>query len=259
MQGLSLPPSEKQQVQQFLENISKSESPTIQHTLNSLMAGRESAWMRYLKGAYNHPITWWIGIIQLQMQMGIWGHKWQGVSQTRASLLWQISKPIRNEAFQFIKGNDEPDLIMAIFKYNLKYRKADIMGRLSGGVFTNFASAGGLAGNRIAKKFKSVNRTRKVLNFIIASYGAAIKAIVEGEKTVAPIIQSIITGRAEQLPPNYGRFKSMVLSHEEKIALETVEYSIAEMLSLSQISTGLVPIKEFCTRPENIDLKSICP
>lgn len=254
--GLSL--ADKLEIQKFLENVSQSKVAATNHTINSLVSGRQSAWFRYLKGAYNHPITWWVGILQLQMQMGVWGHQRQSLSQTRSSLLWQISKPLRVEALQSIRLDSQPDLIMSIFKYNLKHRKADIMGRLSGGVFTNFASAGGLAGNRISKKFKNVNRTRKVLNFVIASYGAAIKAIAEGEKTIGPIIQSIITGTAEKLPPSYHKFNTMVLSHEEKIALETLEFSITEMLSLSQLSPGPVPIKEFCTRPENINLKSIC-
>lgn len=196
------------------------------------------------------------------MQMGIWEHKWKGISQTRASVLWQISSPLRKEAGDTFKGEgnpNTPDLLSTIFKYNLKYRKADVLGRLSGAKFTNFASTGGLAGTRAIKRIKGARFARGFVNLAIASYGAGIKAIIEGEKTLTPIIQAIITGTPEKLPPNYDRFKLMVLSHEEKVALETLELSITEMLSLSQLSPGPVPIKEFCTRPENISLKSICP
>lgn len=258
MQGLQLNNIDKQYVQRFLENISSKDNIAFTQSLQALMAGRESTWLRYLKGAYNHPVTWWIGIIQLQMQMGVWGHKWKGVAQVRANSLWQVSKPLRTEVYPLSSGPDGPNLLSAIFKYNIKYRKADILGRLSGGVFTNFASTGGIAGSRVLKRIKGAKFTRGALNFIIASYGAGIKAIIEGERTIAPIIQSIITGRTEQLPANYEKYKSMVLSRNEKVTLENLELYIGEMLSLSQLSPGPIPIKEFCTRPENINLKSIC-
>lgn len=49
--------------------------------------GNEAAWYRFVKGTYNHPITWWVGIFQLQMQMGIWGSCHRAVASTRASIV----------------------------------------------------------------------------------------------------------------------------------------------------------------------------
>lgn len=217
--------------------------------------GDEASWRRFIKGAYNHPITWWIGIFQLTMQMGIWGFRYRSMASTRASTLWQLSEPLRDEVSGLLKGEDMP-LLSDIVRYNLKYRKADIIGRFTGGTFTDFASTGGRFG---AKRLsKTEKRIRGYTNFGIASYGAAIKALAEEHKTLEAIIQSVLTGCPEHLPNGYRSDNSKPLSDEEGELLKNLESALGEVTSLTQVELDPVPIKEFCSRPENINLKGLC-
>jgi len=91
--------------------------------------GNGAYWSRFLKGAYNHPLTWWIGVFQLQMQTGLWGHHYQVLANSRASELWQLSKPLRDEASGWwLDGKDTP-MLSALIRYNLEHRKAGVMGK----------------------------------------------------------------------------------------------------------------------------------
>lgn len=189
------------------------------------------------------------------MQMGIWGHRYRSMASTRASVLWQLSQPLRDEARAGLKGEAMP-LLSDIVRYNLKHRKADIVGRLVGGGFTHYASMGGRLGNKRLSKFEkfAVGAT----NLGIASYGAAIKAITTGPKTLEAVIQSVLTGRPEHLPDGYRRDSGVPLTEEENRLLENVEAGLSEVMSLTQVGPGPTPIKEFCSRPENINLKGVC-
>jgi len=261
MPSLNLGITEKNDVQAFVENLQANPRELTGFT-TTFAHGNEAAWHRFLKGAYNHPITWWIGIFQLQMQMGIWGHQHRSAASTRASVLWKLSEPLRNEASGLLKGEDIP-MLSAIVRYNLKYRKADIAGRLAGGAFTNYASTGGRFGNKtLAKAGKatriSVKGIRMFTNLGLASYGAAIKALVQGHKTLEAIIQSILTGHPEHLPANYRSDSGTAPTQEEQELIDKLETALSEVMSLSQVAPGPVPIKEFCSRPENINLKGVC-
>ncbi len=154
-----------------------------------------------------------------------------------------------------LEGKSSP-LLSAIVRYNLKYRKADIVGRIAGGAYTNFASTGGRFGN------KRLSKTGKVIrgftNFGIASYGAAIKAMVKGHRTIEAVIQSVLTGRPEQLPEGYRNYTNESLTEWETKTLKNLESALSEVMSLTQVTPAPVPIKEFCSRPENVNLKSIC-
>lgn len=52
--------SDPKDAQAFLEGFANSQSP---------------AWLRYSEAIYNHPKTWWIGVIRLSMLTGVWGEK----------------------------------------------------------------------------------------------------------------------------------------------------------------------------------------
>lgn len=147
-------------------------------------------------------------------------------------------------------------MLSAIVRYNLQHRKADIVGRLLGSKFTNYASTGGRFGNKRLSKGGKLART--ITNFSIASYGAAIKALAEEHRTLEAIIQSVLTGRPEDLPAGYHSQSGAPLSEEETNLLENVESALSEVMSLTQVEPGPVPIKEFCSRPENINLKGVC-
>lgn len=255
MPSLNLSVREKNDVQAFVENLQANPRELTGFTV-TFAHGNEAAWHRFLKGAYNHPITWWIGIFQLQMQMGIWGSLHRTMASMRASVLWQLSEPLRNEASGLLKGEDMP-MLSAIVRYNLKYRKADIAGRFAGGAFTDYASMGGRLGSkRLSKNAKRIGR---YTNLGIASYGAATKALVQGHKSLEAIVQSILTGRPEHIPTSYRSDSSTAPpTQEEQELLDKLEMALSEVMSLTQVAPGPVPIKEFCSRPENINLKGVC-
>ncbi len=255
MTSLNLNIVEKRDIQIFLGNIQNSKQHEINNFAINFARGNETAWHRFIKGAYNHPITWWIGIIQLQMQMGIWGFQEKSRAQTRASLLWQVSKPIRDELAGLAGDNSTP-ILEAFVKYNLKHRKADIIGRFTGGIFTNYASTGGRFGNK--RLPSNAKKVRTITNLGIASYGAAIKAIAQGMNTYQAVIQSILTGRPEQISIEIQTSIQNSLSSEEIDLLGSITVSVSEAFPLAQMSPPPVPVKEFCLRPENINLKEIC-
>ncbi len=70
---LDLSFKEKDDVQIFIETLLSVSQNDFTGFTRMFARGNEAAWRRFVKGAYNHPVTWWIGIFQLQMQMGVWG------------------------------------------------------------------------------------------------------------------------------------------------------------------------------------------
>ncbi len=260
MTSLNLSASAKNDIQALVEHI-QINPRELDELARGAGGSNEAAWRRFLKGAYNHPITWWVGIFQLQMQMGVWGHRHRAVASTRASVLWQITQPLRNEVTGLASGKDAP-ILYAIVRYYLKHRKADIAGRLAGGAFTNYASMGGRLGNKglskAGTKGTAIKVTAAFTNFGIASYGAAITAVGEGHNSLEAVIQSILIGHTEHLPTNYRGASDVAPTQEELELLEKVESAVSEVMSLSQAQPAPVPIKEFCARPENVDLRGIC-
>ncbi|BBA32510.1 hypothetical protein sS8_0545 [Methylocaldum marinum] len=73
MSSLNLGFMEKNDVQSFIETLQSADRNEFAGFTMRFARGDEASWKRFIKGAYNHPITWWIGIFQLTMQMGIWG------------------------------------------------------------------------------------------------------------------------------------------------------------------------------------------
>lgn len=254
MSSLNLSFTEKDDVQVFIENL-QADPRTLDGFSTTFAHGNEAAWYRFIKGTYNHPITWWIGIFQLQMQMGVWGHRHRAAASTRANVLWQISSPLRDELVGMVHGESTP-LLSAIVRYNLKHRKADVIGRFVGGAFTNYASMGGRLGNKHLPK--TAKRVGTVTNLGIASYGAAIKAVGIGPKTLEAVIQSVLTGHPEHLPSGYRSDGDAPISKDESQVLQNVESVLSEVMSLTQVAPGPVPISEFCSRPENLNLKGVC-
>jgi hypothetical protein len=248
MNNLSLTNEQKQASQALVESLQSAPKKDLNSFVLNFSTS-EPAWHRFIKGAYNHPITWWIGIFQLQMQMGLWGHQRKSSANVLASTLWQITRPLRDEA-----STTGKDILLSVVKYNIKYKKSDMVGRLAGGAFTNYASTGGRAGKRIPKGLKyPINLS----NLILASYGAAIKAMASGHGNLESVIQSILTGRPESLQRSQLQ-STGELSPEEERLLNSSEVALTEVMALSQVLPSPMPVKEFCLRPENINLKSLC-
>src|SRR5690606_30211322 len=155
------------------------------------------AWRRYVDGIYNHPKTWWIGIIQTQMILGMWGEQRKAEASIRQStlarILHQLTTPSNRAQSEM--------LISEAVRFNLKHRKADITGRFHGGLFTNYASMGGRRGAGIPGQ--SIKWAGRITNLTIASFGATIAAIAANRKTAEDILNAIITGKTQPLPAGY--------------------------------------------------------
>lgn len=255
MSSVAIGHSEKQDIQKFFENLQHAHTKETQAFAISFAQGNEASWRRFIKGAYNHPITWWVGIFQLQMQMGVWGHNHRSAASVRANKLWQISKPLRDEAYGGIQGENTP-MLSAIVRFNLEHRKADIMGRLTGGQFTNYAIRGG----RLGSKQLSISSKAGVAmtNAGIAGYGAAIKALVEGHTTLDSIVQAILTGKPETLPDTYLFDRTTPLTSEESAIVQTAGAILHEVIKLTRAAPNSTSIKDFCSRPGNLNLKGLC-
>lgn len=254
MLSINLSSSDKQDVQAFVESLQVASEQDVDSLIRQFAHGNQATWQRFLHGAYNHPITWWIGIFQLQMQVGMWGHQRRMAASLRATSVSQALGVLRNEAGNVLNGEGS-QLLSAIVRYNIKYRKADIVGRMLGGGFTNYASTGGRFGERRLSKPEKTGRW--ATNFAIASYGASIKAVAEGYRSADAVVQAILTGRPERLPPQYLYFRGN-LSDEELGVLSGLETALGEIEQLMHVAPQPQPIRTFCARPENVDLSEIC-
>ncbi len=247
MTNIKMDAQAKRDTQIFFENLQDANTSDVNKLINSYKSGGDASWRRFIKGAYNHPITWWIGLLQIQMQLGVLGHTRKAQAQVTAN---QLAQTLR-----LTKGSLNEDIIYKIFSYNVQYRKADILGRLVGGVFTNYASSGGRAGNK--KLPINAKRVINLSNFILASYGAAIKAVATGNNNVESIIQSILTGHPNG-PSRYPSAPTYNLTLKEADMYEGFKGSLHEITDLTSLSPAPVRISDFCLRPENINLSGLC-
>lgn len=254
MSSINLSPSEKRDVQVFVETVQVAPEQDVDALVRQFTHGNRAAWQRFVVGTYNHPVTWWIGIFQLQMQAGMWGRERRAAASVRATSVSQALRVLHNEAGSVLKG-DGSTLLSAIVRYNLKYRKADIVGRMLGGGFTNYASTGGRFGER--RLSKPAKAGRWATNFAIASYGASIKAVAEGYRSADAIVQAILTGRPERLPAQHLRLQGN-LTDEEMGLLSSLEAVLHEVDQLTNVAPQPEPISAFCARPENINLSGVC-
>lgn len=250
MSSINLGTTEKKDSQLLIENLQGLSQKEIDDFILKFANSGEPAWHRFIKGAYNHPVTWWIGIFQLQMQLGLWGYSRKAAANLRANALWQVTRVLRDQ-----ENTDSTEILSKIVRYNLEYKKADISGRIAGGAFTNYASMGGRFGKNVNKNIK---RSASLTNFVIASYGAAIKAMASGEGNLESVIQSILTGRPETLPIGLINTLKPSQNKEEMQLLKSSEIALSEVMLLSQLSPPPVPLKEFCGRAENINLSGVC-
>lgn len=255
MVTINLTVADRESIQSAIEALQEAGNDQLELLMQQLLQGNEGVIRRFVKGAYNHSITWWVGVFQLQMQKGMWGARHQASANIRGSILTQVLRPVRSDLKQIANGK-ETLLLSRTVRYNLKYKKADIAGRFAGSQFTNYASTAGRFGN--TRLPTNTKRIRTISNFGISSYGAAIKAIAMGHRRISAVLQAILTGRAENIPAGYVQDALEFLDPDEDALLHTLELIIAEVIQLSQTSSSPVPVNEFCTRPENINLEELC-
>ena len=253
MSEIQLDLMDKKYIQKFFDNTQGLTANQLNIFKSQFAYGNQASWHRFIVGAYHHPLTWWIGIIQLQMQLGLWGHHQQSIATLRANLLLKVTIPLRKELADLSNGGNAP-ILTAIVKHNLQQHKSDMLGRLLGGSFTNYASILGRFGSK--RLSKSTKRIRTITNFGLASYGAAIHAIITGHRSSSAVIQSILTGRPEQVPIDIETDKELTKQETEIVHL--LEEGISKVFLYSKATLGPVPINEFCQRPENINTENLC-
>lgn len=225
----SIEPASRNEIEQVTRRLQEADSHSTEMLAEQLGRDSDPGWQRLLVGTYRHPKTWWIGVIQLQALHS----------------LNQMHSSARRE------------LLEGVVQYNLKYRKADVSGRLLGAVFTNFATMGGLIG--IKRLGTATKWSGRGVNLVLASYGAAIKSVRKGFDSKDAILQAILTGKPEQVPKAHRQKRAGRLLDDEGLELvAALEEVITEVSAIAHVSTGPVPVETFCSRPENRHLESIC-
>lgn len=242
--------SDKNSIGHFLARVQASDDST--QFADRFTREQDPGWQRYFNGIYNHPKTWWIGIIQIQMVTGMWGER----QKARAMLRQQALGKVLNQLLAEENREQSLDLINRAVRFNLKYRKADIAGRIHGGIFTNFASTGGRRGGAVGPKVKI---PVSVTNLMLATFGAAIQSVAGNFDTAEHIIDSMITGKAQALPEGY-RSLSRFASDDQKVPelTEAVKSGLQGISAVNEISPAPIPLSEFCSRPDNVDIRGLC-
>lgn len=248
----TLSPADKSAVEGLLRTAGQDTPRQRDDFARRFTDGQHPAWRRYIDGIYNHPKTWWIGIVQTQMVLGIWGARRQAEASIRqtalAQILYQLTAPENRDRSEA--------LIVEAVRFNLQYRKADIAGRFHGGLFTNYASMGGRHGSSATGH--GLKWAGRITNLTIASFGAAIGAIAANRETAEDILNAIITGKTEALPARYEALAERVSAEATDELVHIVNGEVHGVDALNRVSPGPVSIREFCDRPENVDLQSIC-
>lgn len=207
----------------------------------------ESALLRFSKGTYSFPYTWWIGVIQISMLAGAWGERHQRAAQIRQQALarilhqwWTDSK--RNERTAYVIG------------FIRKYFKAYLVGRGLGGVFTGYAQTGG------TKLPFKVALPQSATNFTIASFGGAILAVGKGARSVEEILFSTITGKTSPVPAMPHAHPSQPSAQDPE--LQAVKANAQAVKQINSVNPGgPISIEEFCGQRRNASLRgtSVCP
>lgn len=239
-------------VVELVQNVGSNERDLL---LDQVPRGNEGVIRRFVRGAYSHPLTWWVGVFQLQMQIGMWGARHRAAATMRANGVAAALQVVWYEAVSLATGGNAP-VLTGVVAYSLGYKKANMLGRLAGGEFTNLASAGGRFGvRRLSTMFR---RGQGLTNFVIASYGAAVKGVAMGYRTSDALVHAILTGQPAQLPPEYFQVPEGTLGSEELELRSNLGERVGETIKLTEVGSGSVPIEEFCARPENASLTSVC-
>ncbi len=142
---------------------------------------------RFGRGFTSYPITWWAANIQLAALSGALGAKQKPPAQIRQNTLARIlytaqqNKPKTAQVIKFFG------------KHKITNDTASVIGRVTGGVFTNWAmfKGRGLRGSGVNPALKGAG---SVGNLVLTSYGAAILGIAKGARRLEEILGMILTG-----------------------------------------------------------------
>jgi hypothetical protein len=243
---------ERREFWELVKLVNGSETHDAQNFLTEFPDSSSPVWMRYSTAIYNHPKTWWIGLIQLAMLSGAWGDRHRRSAATRQSILAQTIQRYFSSRSHSKKLADADRII----RYCFTHHKADILGRLHGGVFTNYAATGGAFSRRLSG---TVTIPAAAVNFTIASFGACIEAVSKGYRSYGSLAQSILIGRPKYFPEgelNKSSFPPPV--NDSEISNEALLSKVVAIYQINNFYSGPIPISEFCSRPENRNLRRLC-
>ncbi|MBX2808899.1 MAG: hypothetical protein KTR20_09750 [Cellvibrionaceae bacterium] len=154
---------------------------------------RDPAWFRFLKGAYDMPITWWTGIIHCTMLSGIWGDKYKSAAQ--------INQQRLDLALEKLASHPDRTKILLTAASVASYNRVYLTGRLAGGTFVTYAI------NKLLSFAKFIQKYSKVIaagqfgfNLSMSSFGAALIAVASGYNSTHDVVYSIVTGTAQRFP-----------------------------------------------------------
>lgn len=244
---------QSQELDTLLRQLEQSGIKEHEEFLDKFVDPSSPVWLRYSQAIYNNPKTWWIGLIQISMLSGLWGHKYRRVASIRQSILSQTFR-------QYFSRRSEQERIKdaeQIIRYNLTYRKADLLGRLHGGLFTSYAASGGALGNRLSYGLKI---PAAAVNFTVASFGACIQAVAKGHRSYGALAQSILIGKPENLSEIdlFNHRLPSVHGVDSRLSGEALLFQVISVDAINAMHSDPVPISEFCERPENRNLRTIC-
>lgn len=249
---LSFGAGERREFLELVELVNDSEARESQNFLTEFADSNSPVWMRYSTAIYNHPKTWWIGLIQLAMLSGAWGDRQRRSAAIRQSILAQTIQRYFSSRSHSRKLSDADRII----RYCFAHHKADILGRLHGGVFTNYAATGGSYSRRLSA---TVTIPAAAVNFTIASYGACIEAVTKGYRSYGSLAQSILIGRPKYFPE--GELNKSSLNppvNNSEISNEALLSKVVTIYQINNFYSGPIPTSEFCSRPENRNLRRVC-
>lgn len=103
---LQLRSPEREAIQQTLEALQDAPKEDMDEFLRYILNGRQNALQLFLKGAYDNPKTWWIGVFAVQMQTGLFGTRLQRMAASNAGVLNSLLAPVTADLKSMATGGD---------------------------------------------------------------------------------------------------------------------------------------------------------
>lgn len=116
---------------------------------------------------------------------------------------------------------------------------------------------GGALGNRLSYGLKI---PAAAVNFTVASFGACIQAVAKGHRSYGALAQSILIGKPENLSEIdlFNHRLPSVHGVDSRLSGEALLFQVISVDAINAMHSDPVPISEFCERPENRNLRTIC-
>ncbi|WP_096085409.1 hypothetical protein [Agaribacterium haliotis] len=230
MPVLQLNAQDKREIQDFLQQLTQLSGSARQSFLIHFASTNDATWQQHLRNQ-RRPIYWWIGIVQMQMQMGIWGRAYKACADARAHMLRELCDfLVERELGDSQLGSP---LLLAQLRYNLKHFRHDCMR----GLLASHCQASSMSDSEVENQLA------------ISSYGAAIRCISRGHTSYQAIVQSLINSRPEQAPVWLPQASYAAKPGEEAGLASTLQNAINAAISYSDLRQAPRALYQFCSSP----------